>query len=354
MQTLLYATWLMAVAVAGPEAGELRRYEATQVHMGASFEIVLYAADESAANRAFELAFARIGQLDKTLSDYDSGSELSRLSKASPTPEPVRVSEDLWTILQSSQELSRRTGGAFDVTVGPLTKLWRRTRAQRKLPPADRLEQARAAVGFQYMLLDPAERTVTLTQPNMRLDLGAIAKGYAADEALEVLRGTGIDRALVNAGGGLAFGAPPPGSCGWKVGAAPRGPEAEPSEFFRLADCGMATSGDAWQFVELAGIGYSHIIDPRSGLGLTRRSGVTVVAPDGMTADALATAATVLGPERGLELIESTAGAAAIFVTVDDAGEPQVRRSKDFNQVLSMYQQQRESAVEAFPQSNAN
>ena len=339
MQILLYATWLMALAVAGPEAGELRRYEATQVHMGASFEIVLYAADESAANRAFERAFARIGQLDKTLSDYDSTSELSRLSSASPTPDPVPVSEDLWAILQASQELSRRTGGAFDVTVGPLTKLWRRTRAQRKLPPADRLEQARAVVGFQYMLLDPAARTVALTQPDMRLDLGAIAKGYAADEALKVLRAAGIERAVINAGGGLAFGDPPPGAVGWKVGAAPLRPEAEPSEFFRLAGCGMATSGDAWQFVELGGIRYSHIIDPRSGLALTRRSGVTVVAQDGMTADALATAATVLGLEKGLELIESTAGAAALFVTVDDAEEPQVRRSKNFDEVLSMYQQ---------------
>jgi thiamine biosynthesis lipoprotein len=149
----------------------------------------------------------------------------------------------------------------------------------------------------------------------MRLDLGGIAKGFATDEALAALARNGIDRAMVNASGDMSLGAPPPGSEGWKIGIAPLDADEPPSRFLRLERCGVATSGDLWQFVEINGRRYSHILDPRTGMGLTERSSVTVVAPDGITADSLASAVSVLGPDRGLLLAEETEGASALVVT---------------------------------------
>ena len=183
MGMLLYA-WMLGAVAAGPlpqqelaPQPELARFQATEVHMGVPFKIVLYAPDETTANRALSAAFARIAQLDKTLSDYDPQSELSCLGRASPTRRGVKVSDDLWRVLATAQALSRRSDGAFDVTVGPLSKLWRRARRKKALPPEDRLAAARHAVGFEHLRLDPAHRTVRL----LRADHSGIETGTESE-----------------------------------------------------------------------------------------------------------------------------------------------------------------------------
>ncbi len=298
----------------------LQRFESSQPHMGTKFTIVLYAPDIELANLAFESAFGRIAQLDRQCSDYDPHSELSRLSDASPHRQPQVVSADLFCILRRAQEISVASHGAFDVTVGPLTKLWRRARRQQELPPTHRLAAAREAVGYQFMELDAGQSAVRLTRPNMRLDLGGIAKGFALDQALAEIRKQGVPIALINAGGDVAAGDPPPGRHGWRVGVAPLKPDAPPSVFGELANQALATSGDAFQFVEIDGVRYSHIVDPRTGLGLTDRSSASVLAADGMTADSLASAVSVLGPERGMALIASTPGVEALLVFQNESG----------------------------------
>jgi len=285
--------------------------------MGVEFQITLYAGGEKAANAALEAAFERINQLNSIMSDYDSSSELSRLGQTAPSKEPVKLSKELFLVLAKAQSLSRRTGGAFDVTVGPLTKLWRRARRRKQMPEAGDLAAARAATGYRRLELDAKTRTARLLRPNMRLDLGGIAKGYAADEALAVLRRRGITRAVVNGSGDMAIGDPPPRKKGWEVGVNPRAPGGPPSEFLLLANCGVAASGDMYQFVEIDGRRYSHILDPRTGLGLTDRSSVTVVARDCMTADSLASAVSVLGPKDGLKLVKETPGAEARILRIE-------------------------------------
>ncbi|MGE4001886.1 MAG: FAD:protein FMN transferase, partial [Planctomycetaceae bacterium] len=179
----------------------------------------------------------------------------------------------------------------------------------------------RRLVGYEQVQLDSLTQTVTLGQAGMRLDLGGIAKGYAADEALRVLQEHGIEHALIDAGGDIVTGQPPPGADGWRIGIAPLdAPDGDPQRFLRLGNAAVATSGDASQFVEIDGIRYSHIMDPRTGLGLTTRSSVTIVAPDGIAADSLASAVSVLGPERGLKLLRSIAGTDALIVVRDDSG----------------------------------
>lgn len=320
---------LPAVSLAAEPA--LTRFHYQEPHMGTLFQITLYAPDQAAADRAAKAAFARIAALNGIMSDYQATSELMRLC-ARAGGDPVPVSPELFTVLRKAQEVARRSEGAFDVTVGPLSVLWRRARKLHEMPePAD-LARARALVGYQKMHLDAAPRTVRLEQPGMRLDLGGIAKGYAADEALAVLRQHGVTRALVAAGGDIAVSGPPPGKEGWTVGIAPlENPNRKPRYYLVLHDAAVSTSGDAEQYVELDGKRYSHIFDPRTGMPLTGRLSATVVAPNGITADSLTKTVAVLGPEKGLPLIDATEGAAAYLVRQTDQGTETFasRRFKD-------------------------
>ena len=331
-----WAVCLGAGGIAPAASAEplLGRYESTQPQMGVPFKIILYAVDKKAANGAFEAAFPRIAELNRILSDYDPRSELSRLSRTGPSDRCVAPSDDLWFLLARSQTLAADTGGAFDVTVGPYVRLWRRARRQKQMPSDERLAQARAAVGYQYIELDPRARTARLLAPDMRLDLGGIAMGYAVDQALDVLRARGISRALIDASGDIGVGDPPPGKRGWTIGVAPLSIHRTPSREILLANAAVTTSGDAFQHVEIDDRRYSHIVDPRTGLGLTDRSGVTVIGPDCTTADSLATAVSVLGPEAGLALVEKTPGAAAFIVRATDNGEPETFASRRFKTFL--------------------
>jgi thiamine biosynthesis lipoprotein len=252
------------------------------------------------------------------MSDYKPTSELMQLCARAGGP-PVAVSEDLFRVLAAAQDLAERSDGAFDVTVGPVVRLWRRARRRHELPDPDRLAKALELVGCQKLRLDPKARTAELMKPGMLLDLGGIAKGYAADEALATLKRYGIESALVAGGGDIAVGSAPPGKAGWRIAIASLEPPgiANPKSKIQnllLRDAAVSTSGDAEQHVEIGGVRYSHIVDPKTGMALTGRSSVTIVAPNCTTSDGLATAVSVLGPERGLELVKDTPGAGVLFV----------------------------------------
>jgi FAD:protein FMN transferase len=311
----LAASLLVALSfgcVAPGASRPLSRFEYSRPEMGVPFRIVLYATDRPTADSAAEAAFARIAALNDHLSDYEYDSELSALSRTSGSGTNVEVSPQLWKVLVHAQKLAEQTSGAFDVTAGPMTSLWRKVRREKRLPAPERLAETRHQTGYRWLRLDPDRHSVRLDQPSMRLDLGGIAKGYAADEALAELGKHGIGRAFVAAAGDISIGAPPPRRRGWTITVgeidAPGAPKPLQLE---LAHRGVSTSGDLFQFVEIDDVRYSHIVDPRSGVGLTNHSLVTVVAPDGITADSLATAISVLGPKSGLELAQSIPGTAA-------------------------------------------
>jgi thiamine biosynthesis lipoprotein len=294
--------------------------------MGTRFRIVLYAADEASARHAARAAFARVAALDDCMSDYKAESELMRLC-AKAGGDPVVVSPELFTVLAKAQEVAEKSAGAFDVTVGPIVRLWRLARRTQRLPDADKLAKARTLVGYRNMRLDVTRGTVQLLKPGMQLDLGGIAKGYAADEELAVLKKHGITAALVAAGGDIAVSGSPPDKEGWDIAIAPLEP-AEPAPHLLLHDAAVSTSGDAEQYVEIDGVRYSHIVDPRTGIGLTGRSEVTVVARHGIDSDSLTKVAAVLGPDKGLPIIEA-AGATGRVVRLTDQGR-QVTASKSF------------------------
>ena len=292
-----------------PSGPVAERYEFAAPHMGTTARLVVYA-PHAEAEAAAQAAFVRLGELDERLSDYRDDSEVSRLAEQAGGG-VLPLGADLLIVLATAQEMARRSDGAFDVTVGPLSRLWRRARRTGELPSPEELRSAVALVGYQDLVIDGASRKARLKRAGMRLDLGGIGKGYAADEALQVLRRHGLDRALVTLGGEVVAGSPPPGRDGWTVALRTPGAEQAP---LSLRDAAASTSGDAEQWVEVAGQRYSHVFDPRTGHALEGRRSVTVVAREGIVADALATALGVLGPGRGMALVESFPGAAALWV----------------------------------------
>jgi thiamine biosynthesis lipoprotein len=281
-----------------------QKYAFEKAEMGVPFRITLYAENEETAKRVAEDGFARVSDLNRIFSDYEDDSELTRLSRTSGEGRAVEVSDELWTVLSRAQALAERTDGAYDVTCGPLTSLWRRARRKKELPAPDLVAEMTARVGWKKMRLDKGARTVELLAPDMRLDVGSIAKGYACDEALRVLRKEGCPRAMVAGSGDISAGDPPPGRKGWRievVGLDLDGVASAPAPVVvEIANAAIATSGDRNQRLDAGGRRYSHIINPRTGQPLTDHSLVSVIAKDGLTAG-ISTACSVIGPQEALK-----------------------------------------------------
>jgi len=289
----------LAACVAGGERnGELKLYKLEAPAMGTLFRASLYARDADEASVAWEDAMKRVAEVEDVASDYDEESELRRLC-ARPVGEWTPVSTDLFRMLSRSGELSEMTEGAFDPSVGPYVRLWRRARRSAERPDPERLSEAKGSVGIQHLELSGGR--ARLLVEGMRLDLGAIAKGYALDEALAVLEGHGLPRVLIDGGGDVLAGDPPPNAPGWVVAVTPFGTDG-PSWPIELNRTAVATSGDASQFVVIDGERYSHLVDPRTGWALKGSRAATVIARDGATADALASAVCVMG-EDGVSLV---------------------------------------------------
>ena len=302
------------------------RFAFESKHMGTLFELTLYAPTRDAAESAAKAAFRRIAELDKTLSDYDPGSEAMTVCRqAAGTPgTPFIVGDDLFAVLTAADRVSRQTGGAFDATVGPLTKLWRLTRRTQVLPDPAELAAARAKVGYAKLTLDPGHNTVAFAVPGMQLDFGGIAKGFAADEVVKLLRARHqLTAVLVAAGGDITAADPPPGQPGWLVDIRPLA-AGRPARRLTLANAAVSTSGDLDQVALVNGVRHSHVLDPKTGLGLTGRRSVTVIAPTGTLADSLTKAASVLPAADAVKLIDTIPGAAVYSVVRDPETTPEV------------------------------
>jgi len=317
---LFFSFFIAVEAVPSPQ-----RYEFKQFHMGTLFRIVLYSSEPVEAQGAANAAFERIEELENILSMCRENSEL-RLASKHAFETPQVLSPDLYSVLDQSLQISRLTNGAFDVTIRPLVEIWRRARRDGRLPDQSLLEQVGRRVGYTKVLLNPRTLSLRFRVPGVQLDLGGIGKGCAADQALLVLREHQIESALVYAGGDIRIGSPPVGRKGWTIELS-ESEECDPGVV--LSNCAIASSGDAFQFAEIDGIRYSHIIDPLSGLGIQGQRSATVIAPRAIVADALATALSVLGPEDGIKLVQGLDGVSALFVRHED-GKRRVDRSAGF------------------------
>ncbi len=302
--TAILVLAMMSVKESQAEAPEifnpdLIRVEVRQSHMGMPVFLRVYAEDEAAGQRACQAAFKRIAELNMVLSDYEPDSELSRLSAGSGTGK-VPVSPELLTVLVQAKSIAEQTEGLLDPTAGPVIRVWRKVRTTKQLPDQNTIAESLKHVGYSNLRLDESRREVELTLDDMRLDLGAIAKGYVGDEAIKCLRELGYPIAMFEAGGDMVFGDPPPGEEGWLVKPAYDGlPE------LRLANTAAAISGNTVQFVEIDGKSYGHIIDPRTGYPITTRHVCLVAAASGLSADPLATLGTIMDETAYYKLLEA-------------------------------------------------
>lgn len=252
--------------------------------MGTEFRITISADDTSGLSLVVRQCFAKVDDLEQSMSDYRADSELNRLTGRTDWQE---VSPDLYTVLRFSKQLARRSKGAFDPTVGPLTKLWRRAFRQQQFPEEEDIFAARTQV--QWKDLKTARKgQVRLRRNDIKLDLGGLAKGYTLDVMAQLLREAGFKAFLLDGGGDLLLGDPPLGQpAGWLVDFP--GSQGKRS----LKNIAVATSGDTYRFLEHEGSRYSHLIDPRTGYGLTHQAVISVIGPNAMMTDGLASAVSV-------------------------------------------------------------
>ncbi|HVS19181.1 MAG TPA: FAD:protein FMN transferase [Planctomycetota bacterium] len=302
---LALAVGLGCAAGGQPRAPRWERQEYRQVCMGVQARIVLWTREHDVGVVAARAAFARLAEVERALSDWLVDGEVARLESRAGLG-PVPASDDLHGCLERALAIARASDGAFDPTVGALTRLWRAARADGVRPDAAALDAARATVGWRAVRLDAAARTVELARADTRLDLGGIGKGWGADMALATLAEHKVERALVALGGDVALGAPPPHAAGWSIDA------PEVGEVLELEHCGVSSSGDSQQFLLIDGERTSHLLEPRSGVGVVGRAAVTVVAADAATADGLASAVSVAGP-KGEALVRAAFPGARIL-----------------------------------------
>ncbi|MCY7358777.1 MAG: FAD:protein FMN transferase [Rudanella sp.] len=275
--------------------------------MGTQFSVTLYAEDSLLAQTAYGRVSARMDSLNQIMSDYLDGSEINRLSQTSGSGQCVPVSQPLYDVLQKAAQIARLSEGRFDPTIGPLSQLWRRAVRQRAFPSATERRRARRSVGYRFMTFDSATQSVRLVRANMRLDVGGIGQGYAVDEAATVLKQAGIQSFLLDLGGDVLAGSPPPDRPeGWRIDVGSgTNSRADPADTLvaLLKNAAITTSGDTYRQFTIGNRRYSHIMNPRSGLGLRHFVRATVMAPEGYRADALTKVFSVVSPQKRRALV---------------------------------------------------
>ncbi len=302
--------------------------------MGTLATLTAVAGDEATATAAVEAGYARLEDVNRLMSDYIADSEIGRLNRL-PAGTPVAVAGETWTCVRRALEVWRASGGAFDVTCRPLVNLWKEAGAKGRLPTDEQIAGVRALVGCDRIVMDEKARTIALPAAGMQIDLGGIAKGQALDLAAAAMRNRGARGALVDVGGDVVAAGTRPDGQPWRVGV--KDPFRQGIVLvLRLSDRAVATSGVQQRFHEIGGRRYSHIIDPRTGRPATQAPSVTVIAADGITADAWATAFSVLSVSEGRKLLSTgrVPDVEVLWIT-GDAGNPVIERTPGFDQYVA-------------------
>lgn len=310
---LCFVTIGLLLVTASGARRELIRYEDSRVSMACVYNIVAYGADEQSLRQIVNEAFDEVDRIDCLMSHYKPDSPLSRLNREA-AQKAVQVTPELFNFIAECLRYSRASAGAFDITVGPLMKAWGFFRGEGRMPSAEELATARRAIGYQHLVLNAAERTIRFDQAGVALDLGGIAKGYAIDRVVALLKQRDVTRALVSAGGSTIYGlGAPPGSVGWAVKLQdPLRPEKIVTTV-RLKDQALSVSGSQEKFFELNGVRYSHVLDPRTGWPVQGVLSVAVITGTGTAGDALDNVFYVLGVAKSKVLLPRFPATEVIF-----------------------------------------
>jgi len=301
-------------------ADQLVRYEATHRAMGTSFTLVEYGHNSAYLQEVASQVFQEIDDLDSQMSNYKPASELSSINRQAAR-HAVMVEPKLFRLIQDTLEYSRASNGAFDITVGPLMKAWGFFRGRGRLPSKAELAEVLKRIGYQHIRLDASARTIRFDTPGVEIDLGAIAKGYAVDRAVEILRENGISQALVSSGTSSLYAlGSPPGEHGWKISVRNPLDTSKAACVLRLQNLSLAVSGDYEKFFRLGGKVYAHIMDPHTGMPVENMLSTAVVSPSAADSDALSTSFFVEGPGAARHYLASHPNLAAVFFLPETSG----------------------------------
>ena len=303
-----------------------RAQSASKVVMNTIAKIIAVAPDEKTAQLSIDSAFEKIYRLEKLMNRYDPNSQLSQVSRLA-AKEAVKIDKDLFDVLQQSVQYSKKTDGAFDITVGPLVDLWKNCAEANSMPTDKQLARVKKQIGYEKVILDANDFSVRFASRGVSLDLGAIAKGFAADKAVAEMKKAGAIGGLIDLGGQIGCFGLTENKSKWIVGIQNPAKLQDSHIIAKLAlsDSAVATSGDYERFYKIGARRFSHIFNPATEKNADELISVTIIAANGTEADALATAVTVLGAQKGLQLIEKTPNTEAIIIK--SAGKELIKSS---------------------------
>lgn len=312
MKPFIYTITLLVFSTPLLQA-QTRKFSYSEMKMGSAFNLIIVSADSNKANHLARKSYELVDSLNHIFSNYDSSSELSKIN-ASAGLLPYKMSTAMLDLVQKSQYAYIQSKGAYDISIGPLSSLWRNARKAKLFPEASTVLATKKLVGLNQVKINKRLGTIFLPNANMQLDFGGIAKGYIAQWVINFLKANGIQQALVDAGGDIVMSGPPLNQQGWLIGVnLPETTDQLLNKKLQLSNCSVATSGDVFQFIEYKGVKYSHIINPLTGYGVTNLRNVTIVAKTGATADWLATACSILPIKEAKQLAISHQ--AALLIT---------------------------------------
>ncbi len=312
MKPFIYTIALLVFSTPLLQA-QTRKFSYSEMKMGSAFNLIIVSADSNKANHLARKSYELVDSLNHIFSNYDSSSELSKIN-ASAGLLPYKMSRAMLDLVQKSQYAYIQSKGAYDISIGPLSSLWRNARKAKLFPEASTVLATKKLVGFAQVKINKRLGTIFLPNANMQLDFGGIAKGYIAQWVINFLKANGIQQALVDAGGDIVMSGPPLNQQGWLIGVnLPETTDDLLNKKLQLSNCSVATSGDVYQFIEYKGVKYSHIINPLTGYGVTNLRNVTIIAKTGATADWLATACSILPIKEAKQLAISHQ--AALLIT---------------------------------------
>ena len=327
MKPFIYTIALLVFSTPFLQA-QTRKFSYSEMKMGSAFNLIIVSTDSNKANHLARKSYELVDSLSHIFSNYDSSSELSKIN-ASAGLLPYKMSPAMLDLVQKSQYAYIQTKGAYDISIGPLSSLWRNARKAKLFPEASTVIATKKLVGFAQVKINKRLGTIFLPNADMQLDFGGIAKGYIAQWVINYLKANGIQQALADAGGDIVMSGAPLNQKGWLIGVnLPETTDDLLNKKLQLSNCSVATSGDVYQFIEYKGVKYSHIINPLTGYGVTNLRNVTIIAKTGATADWLATACSILPIKEAKQLAISHQ--AALLITTLKNGKLVFEASPNF------------------------
>lgn len=301
------------------EQESIQRYSKTELLLDTVFEVAVFAEDEVEGNRLLRESFNEVRALEKVLSRFVSGSDVDKINNHAGI-EPVEVSRDTFKVIKKGMYFGELSDGGFDVTIAPLMELWGFGTGQQRVPSLEEIEKTLPLIDFREIKIDEQRYTVYLPDDQMALDLGGVAKGYIVDRIVQYLQSQNVENAFVNAGGDIRVIGSRIDDTPWRIGIRhPRDrDDQEIIAVIPIVAKAVVTSGDYERFFTSGGERYHHILDPHDGFPASGVISVSIVAQDCITADGLSTAVFILGPQKGLELLESLPQVEGVIIDSQD------------------------------------